>query len=201
MPKQWSCFLLLFIVMSWFKVCCSSSLLMLNCWIDPPHFHRMVSILWGLCSTHNTRFGVIEFWPPSLWDRTTQDVCLFDLTVSVLADHNRLAIRDPSLLVCSIKSDWSAVIRIQAPQFLNWNQHHSHNGYAPVCSACSAAQPMPHVSHSDSSAQLNEHKLMSRETEHQLHRVPLKETSHFPYVFCPFTWVQFPMPQVLKAIP
>ena len=182
-----SCFLLSFIVVSWFKVCCSSSLLMLNRWIDPPRFHHMVPISRGLCSTHDTRFSVIEFWPPSLRDRTTQDVRSFDLTVSVLADHNRLAIGDPSSLVRSIKSDRSAVIRIQAPRLSNRNQHHSHNGYALVCSACSAARPMSHVGHSDSSARLNEHKLASRETEHRLHTVPLNETSHFPYVFHPFT--------------
>ena len=168
---------------------------MLNRWIDPPRFHRTVSITQGLCSTHDTRFSVIEFWPPSLQDRTTQDVRSFDLTISVLADHNRLAIGDPSSLVRRIESDRSAVIRIQAPRLSNRNKHHSHNGYAPVCSACSAARPMPHVG-SDSSARLNEHKLASRETEHRLHRVPLNETSHFPYVFRPFTRVQLPMPQV-----
>ena len=147
-----SCFLLLFIVVSWFKVCCSLSLPMLNHWIDPPCFHDMVPISWGLCSMHNTRFSIIEFWPPSLQDRTTQDICSFDLTVSVLAGHNCLAIRDPSLLVHSIESDRSAVIRIQVPQLLNWNQHHSHNGYTPVCSASSAARPMPHLGHLNSSA-------------------------------------------------
>ena len=122
---------------------------------------------------------------------------MFDLTVSVLADHNRLAIGDPSSLIHSIKSDQSAVIRIQAPRLSNRNQHHSHNGYAPICSACSAARPMPHIS-SDSSARLNEHKLVSQETEHRLHRVPLNKMSHFPYVFCPFTRVQLPMPQVFS---
>jgi len=146
----------------------------------------------GGCVARTTRGS-----PPSLQDRSTQEVRSFELTVSVLAGHKHLAIGDPSSLIRSTESDRSAVTSVQAPRLSNRNQHHSRNGDVPVSSASSAARPMPYLWHSGSSARLNEHKLAtSRETEHWLHPVLLHETSRFPYVFRPFTRVQLPMPQV-----
>jgi len=164
----------------------------LNCWIDPPRFHRMASISRGLCSTNDTRFTTIPARPVHAGSSFVRSDSI-SLGWSQASCNRRPILAHPQYRVRSIRSH----ISVQAPRLSNRNQHHSRNGDVPVYSASSAARPMPHLWHSGSSARRNEHKLAtSWETEHWLHPVLLHETSRFPYVFRPFTRVQLPMPQV-----